>query len=471
MERTDKTKSAIKNDWKVLLLLLVLALGIFTPFVGKGFVTDDFVHIRHVQKGGNPLTISPFGIYRPVVSLSFYINHKLFQLNAFPYRITNLLLHLLVIVLLFIFTKTFTGDRSLTFLAVLAFILTPKAHTMAVNWISGRTELLMGIFSLLAIISWLQYESQHKKRYFLLCMTGYFLAVLSKENAALLPALLFFISSSWKISKKRIIEISLMFSVLGAVLLLRYSLGALMPVSGDVHYNLLIPIGTILENIINYFFRSIPSVFLLILAVSIPMLIAGNRKKVKGIQAHGSPLSIRSVLFSCIWFLMFIIPVSPIRMRSELYVYFAGFGFCILGSQILIKNLKADFFTKKRINAPLIGGLVVYILLAGAYIINGNIQFLRKSHFSNQFLQEMIRQVEITPDNNFLYIKPEDRNTEKWVQYVFQGYFDIIVKVIYNRENLSGRMAYEEDFSDHKNKTTYKVKYLGGKLKFIQELP
>ena len=54
-------------------LLLVLTATVYAPFLGGGFVTDDFPHIAHLQSQSFPevlVTPDTFGYYRPMTQAS-----------------------------------------------------------------------------------------------------------------------------------------------------------------------------------------------------------------------------------------------------------------------------------------------------------------------------------------------------------------------------------------------------------------
>src|SRR5687767_13492322 len=86
-------------------LLATLFLVIYLPDVGHGFIADDFGWIAESRLGSVSDAIGLFtanvGFYRPVVSLSFALDHAIWGTNAFGYGLTNLALCLANAAMLF----------------------------------------------------------------------------------------------------------------------------------------------------------------------------------------------------------------------------------------------------------------------------------------------------------------------------------------------------------------------------------
>ncbi|MBU0753784.1 MAG: hypothetical protein KJ645_01500, partial [Planctomycetes bacterium] len=93
---------------------------------------------------------------------------------------TNLLIHFLVVLILYLLACRLTRNRSGSFLGALIFAVHP-AHVEAVTWIVGRAELLSCLFCLLATLLHFGARKQPFLRIFEAACFA--LAVLSKENA------------------------------------------------------------------------------------------------------------------------------------------------------------------------------------------------------------------------------------------------------------------------------------------------
>ena len=88
--------SASTIAWAAVPLLLFVAL--YARDVGAGFVKDDFRWIADARAATARSWWSLFqvdnGFYRPLVSLSFALDDRLFRVDPFPYGVTNLCLAL-----------------------------------------------------------------------------------------------------------------------------------------------------------------------------------------------------------------------------------------------------------------------------------------------------------------------------------------------------------------------------------------
>ncbi len=74
----------IKKEYEIIFLIL-LEVIFFSPFIGYGVISDDFMHIYHVSRVRGFIDLfkapGPFGLYRPVTELLFFMNYKLGELK------------------------------------------------------------------------------------------------------------------------------------------------------------------------------------------------------------------------------------------------------------------------------------------------------------------------------------------------------------------------------------------------------
>ena len=137
------------------------------------------------------------GLYRPLTLLSFALNHRFSALNPFSYHLTNLLIHALNSILLFLlFVMLFKHMRA-ALLCSVVFAIHP-IHTEAVTGIVGRAELLSFFFIFVSMIAFLAAGTIRTLRLrafflYLLSLLSFLLALLSKETALALAPALFFI--------------------------------------------------------------------------------------------------------------------------------------------------------------------------------------------------------------------------------------------------------------------------------------
>lgn len=128
--------------------------------------------------------------YRPLVSLSFALEHKLFGLNYFFYNLTNLFLHVATAVVVFFLLSALLRSEAVAFWGAFLFAVHP-VQAEAVGNIAGRSILLCGFFELSALLAFVYFWQSQKKGYFFLSLVAFALALLSKESSAVLPLVVF----------------------------------------------------------------------------------------------------------------------------------------------------------------------------------------------------------------------------------------------------------------------------------------
>ncbi len=146
--------------------------------------------------------------YHPVTTLSLAVNYYFSKLDPAAYHLTNILLHLLNTILVFIFIYLLGGKKIVVAaLVALWFGVTP-IHVESVAWISERKDVLYTFFYLGSLISYIYYIKHLRYASYLITLLLFFLSLLSKAMAASLPLILFLIDyiSNRKFSARIIIE-------------------------------------------------------------------------------------------------------------------------------------------------------------------------------------------------------------------------------------------------------------------------
>ncbi len=188
-------------------LLALLALLSFANAFPNSFALDDvpiIVENRLIKSLGHLPTLfttdywagtagSGVGgaLYRPLVLVSFALNYFMGGLNPFGYHLVNLLLHLAASWVLYALARQLDLSWAGALAASALFAVHPL-HTEAVTGIVGRAELLMALGVLLAVVWYRRGGAPDRlEPGFAVASWGAFaLALLSKEQAMMLPALL-----------------------------------------------------------------------------------------------------------------------------------------------------------------------------------------------------------------------------------------------------------------------------------------
>lgn len=216
-EDIDLPRVPLTNRPRTMLALLLLATAlVFLPALGGDFVWDDtkLIHsnpyVRDLSRLGEALTRDFWhtppslaggsglarGDYRPVVTLAYALQFKAFGEHPAGYHLVNLALHLGCVVLAFgwirrrLGTRGDEGDHRLAALAWVmgaALFAVHPSRPESVAWISGSTDLWLGLFALLGLRAW---DIHPRLGGAVLAGVCFFFATLSKETAVVLPALL-----------------------------------------------------------------------------------------------------------------------------------------------------------------------------------------------------------------------------------------------------------------------------------------
>ena len=134
-------------------------------------------------------TVASSNFYRPIQTLSFIWDYHFWQLNPYGYHLTNILLQILVSFSVFLFLRRIVGIVSISFLSAALFSVSPL-NTEAVTYISGRAEMLMGLFLISSLLLFIKAEDKrHKVKliYLILSYAAFILALLSKELSLVFP--------------------------------------------------------------------------------------------------------------------------------------------------------------------------------------------------------------------------------------------------------------------------------------------
>lgn len=127
--------------------------------------------------------------YRPLVSLSFFLDLHVWGLNPLGFHLTNLLAHLGTALGVLGLARRLGADVLTAGLAGVAFAIHP-IHTESVTFISGRTDVLSTLFFLLALLGYARWRDGGGSLAFGASLGAFFLALAAKEVAVTLPLVL-----------------------------------------------------------------------------------------------------------------------------------------------------------------------------------------------------------------------------------------------------------------------------------------
>ncbi len=154
-----------------------------TPF---GYFGQSYTHWRSTQG------LSPHAYYRPLVISSFWLDLKLWGIRPLGFHLTNVLLNCAVGVLVVLVLIEMLTSFWPALIGGLAFAW-HAAHVESVAFVSGRTDLMMTLFVLLAFLALPRFRRRPTGVQLGLTLVPFAAALLCKETAILFPALALFV--------------------------------------------------------------------------------------------------------------------------------------------------------------------------------------------------------------------------------------------------------------------------------------
>lgn len=209
-EKTNKS-NFIAKKWLILAAISVCTFLVFYPSLQCGFTNwDDGTYVTE-----NPMIwkldveslkkifSTPVSLnYHPITMLSLAIDYSIDKLNPYYFHLTNVIIHVLNVILLFVFTERLIAGANIRHIS--QFKLSPfniplivsvlwAMHPMrveSVTWIAERKDVLYVFFFFLSIIFYLKWLDEEKIYAALLCFVFFILSCLSKAMAVVLPVIL-----------------------------------------------------------------------------------------------------------------------------------------------------------------------------------------------------------------------------------------------------------------------------------------
>lgn len=227
-----------KKSWIIYVVLTGLVLAVYSYGATNDFVWDDYMVLvdnTFVHQGQNFRNLfnnsyltdphnlpkiaqgtvgSGEGSYRPVNTLIHFVEFQLWQLNPFYYHLVSFLIHAGAVCLTFYLLLLMTGRYFVSFVTAALLAVSP-APSEAVYVISFREDLLCALFSLCSFLGYVYGAQSQQKKWYVLSLTAYFLAMLSKESALVLPVVV--LAYEILLRKQRIVVMALTQRMIGFV--------------------------------------------------------------------------------------------------------------------------------------------------------------------------------------------------------------------------------------------------------------
>jgi cytochrome c-type biogenesis protein CcmH/NrfG len=182
-------------------LAAVLACLVYLNALENPFVYDDrltVVENPSIRQLGKIRAILLHDLFRPVVNLSYAVDFAVWGLKPFGFHLTSLLLHLVSVVTLFYLARRVAADlgdkavcdelsRDGVAFTAAALLAVHPLMTEAVGYVSGRSELLCGIFFMTSLLCLRSFLLTWRPLALVAGLVTWVAALASKELAIVLP--------------------------------------------------------------------------------------------------------------------------------------------------------------------------------------------------------------------------------------------------------------------------------------------
>ncbi len=351
------------NRATVLYVTIIVAAAIL-PYVHSlpyPFVNwDDYVlitgneYIKELswENVGAMFTPGVVGAYQPLRNLSYAIDHLIWGMNPFGFRLTNLALYALTCILVFFLIDGFLKNRRLSLFGALLFALHP-VHVEAVTWLSARKEVLSGLFYVLGFMAYVKSVSggRAKLRYYSLSIGLFMLGALSKPTTVSFPVILFLFDfcfvtgGKWRAALGRLRWHAPFWLVAIALTAVTVAISARNEVLKSFHG------GGFFENLLNAAIAFPKSIVLLILPIQLSPRYINYQYSLSSLFQLEPLVALaclalfivlardfwkrsQVLFFSLAWIAVTLLPVANLVPVSTLiadrYLYIPSVGFCLL---------------------------------------------------------------------------------------------------------------------------------------------
>ena len=395
----DKGEKAMIRQWirshyVHIFICLGLSLIIILPFYQnsqfKFVLYDDGLYVlgnKNIQTGFTWSSVSwafttLFGCnWHPLTWLSFMLDYKMYGTNAGGYHVTNVLIHLVNTLLLFLIFGRMTGGLWKSGFVAALFAVHPL-HVESVAWVMERKDVLSTMFWLLTIAAYAYYADQRSFKRYGLVLIAFGLGLMSKPMLVTLPIILLLLDY-WPLRRfeggafvacRRLIPEKIpliaMSAVVSAITIYAQDISGAMESLGDVGLldrmvNAVVSYGgyvaKMLQPVNLAVFYPYPASFpLSLLLPSVALLVALSLLSVRYI--HTAPY----LAIGWLWYLITLLPVIGLiqvgaQAMADRYTYVSLIGLFIVIAWGIPDLLKGNSFYRYFI--PVAAGTTILLMV------------------------------------------------------------------------------------------------------------
>jgi len=198
-ETTNTPFSTIRCEGVICLFLIIATLAVywqvgnheFVDFDDNGYVTEN----RHVQSGLTPdsviwaFTSTHACNWHPLTWLSHMLDCQIYGLSPGGHHFTNVILHILNSILLFLIFRRMTGALWKSAFIAALFALHPL-HVESVAWVAERKDVLSTFFWMLTMGVYVFYTERPGIKIYLITVLLFALGLMAKPMLVTLPFVL-----------------------------------------------------------------------------------------------------------------------------------------------------------------------------------------------------------------------------------------------------------------------------------------
>lgn len=388
----------------ILIFISLFSAVLFVNSISGNFVYDDFKIIvensfmkewRYLPKvfTKDYFSLSGEMSYRPLVTISYFVDYAIWHEDPLGFHITNVVLHTVNSVLFYLFLRAVLSNSKIILLSLLFFVTHPVL-VETVNAIGYREDLLSATFLLVSFIYFIKSDALFYREnkqitrcavYYTISLISYLCALFSKEMATTLPLLLlvftvFFHQRPWSSLTKRgkgiytgYLALSLLYLIIRFMLFINPALHSAYQPGG-----FWVNVFTMIKILASYIRLSF---FPLRLNADYVVPLVVHPWEISSMLAVTFLISI-FIIFAIIcrtrnmlavwmsWFFITLLPVMNIipigNIMAERYLYIPVMGFCV-AKGILIYRITDRTLSPRAIPLRRIVQRVLVIFMIGGY--------------------------------------------------------------------------------------------------------
>ncbi|HEY6160514.1 MAG TPA: tetratricopeptide repeat protein [Bacteroidia bacterium] len=185
----DRSSFFERHSRPLVAVLLLITAAVYFRSLGNNYLNYDDPQWLAQGRGSviHAFISSTLNMYAPLVDLSFRFDAWTGNSAVFSHAF-NLFLHLMNVLLVFIFIKRISKNEVAFFTAAM-FALYPGGVD-SVGWVSTRSNLMFTFFFLLSLVFYTEYVLNKSKFIFAICLLLFICSCLCKSAAVALPVIL-----------------------------------------------------------------------------------------------------------------------------------------------------------------------------------------------------------------------------------------------------------------------------------------